>query len=232
MTSYVRRMRPVERARELVSRWVADLRGATLVQFVVVLPAFVLVAIGMWSLFTVYSAKQTLCEAVWEASRYLQVESHQFPDEWEYPKKWEEIAVEIINEELPSNQLTRLERLDIDDVTISPSIQRRRSKEMKEVTWENVEQDWFFIDARTTITNPLAVFVDGKADNGHLLVHCKVTGFFESPPIGPTPGVSGPSRPPNCPPIIPICSPGPPPTAPPPGSTPAPTPTCPPCRPR
>jgi hypothetical protein len=211
-------------------RWAADLRGATLVQFTVVLPVFVLVSIGLWALFTVYSAQQTLCEAVWQASRYLQVEGPEFePEVYPYPDAWETIAAEIIQTELYSNAMTKIE---LDGVEITPPQQRRQEKEMDEVTWENVTQDWFFVHATATISNPLAVFVEGAADGNRLLLQCKGTGFFESPPIGPTPGGgSGGSRPPNCPPKPPICTPGPEPTfcA---GCTPTPVPTCPPCRPR
>ncbi len=198
-------------------------------QFTVVLPVFALLAIGLWALFTVYSAQQTLCEGVWQASRYLQVEGPQFEQEsMPYPAYWEDVAEEIIQTELYSNAMTEVK---LKDVTITPPQVRRQNKEMSEVTRENVEMDWFFVHATANITNPLAVFVEGAGEGNSLLLQCKATGFFESPPIGPTPGAAGPSLPGNCPPRPPICTSGPPPTECV-GCTETPVPTCPPCRPR
>jgi len=222
----------------LARRWQADLRGGSLVQFVAILPVLVLVVIGMWALFTVYSAQQTLCEAVYEASRYLQVEGPQFNQQGgdpagysSYPDEWELLATEIINEELRSNTMTRLGPITPDDVEITPPQMRRDAKEMDEITWENVEMDWFFIHAQATITNPLALWVDGRGEGNSLLIQCKGTGFFESPPIGPSPGPGQGGKPINCPPRPPICTPGPKPTDCP-VCTPTPVPTCLPCRPR
>ena len=52
-----------------------------MVQFIAILPVLILVTIGMWSLFQVYSAQQTLCEGTWQAARYLQVEGPYFDED-------------------------------------------------------------------------------------------------------------------------------------------------------
>ena len=102
--------------RATLAAWARDLRGATVVQFAVVLPVLVLLFFGTWSLYTVYSAHQTLCEATWEASRYLQVESPMFPSpdddttgEFCYTSGWENIAAQIINTSLVNNRLVSMD---------------------------------------------------------------------------------------------------------------------------
>lgn len=216
--------RRLARPGRLARRWRADLRGATLVQFAAVLPVFVLVVIGLWSLFIVYSAQQSLCEAVWEASRYLQVEGPVFEDSVLYPQDWQDIALHIVNEELASNRVTKLGPLLPDDLEISPQSQRRSPQDMSEVTWDEVTNNWFFISAQAAITNPLGALVSGAGENNQLVIRCKGLGFFEGPPIGPTPGPQSANRPVKCPPVPPICTVGPPPL------TPEPTLECP-CRP-
>jgi hypothetical protein len=209
-------------------RWVADRRGAALVQFVVVLPILILVVMGLFSVFTAYSARYTLCESVWEATRYLQVEGPQFdPTVITYPAGWEDIATTIINNELASNRMSDL-RVERSAVVVTPPQQRLSPKEMSEVRAENVDNNWFFIKATAYITNPLGVLIEGVGEGGKLAVTCKGTGFFEGPPIGPTPGPGSEGQRHDCPPQR-MCTAGPPPTecA---ACTPTPEPTCPPCK--
>ncbi len=210
------------------TRWRADVAGASLVQFIVVLPVFVLVVVGLWSMFQVYSAQQTLCEAVWESSRYLQVEGPLLdPDIYPYPHGWERMAVGIINTELRSNAAIEIGPLTEGDVSITPPDARQAPQNTIDVTAENVNNSWFFVQAKTVITNPLAIFVPGTAPGGGLNLTCKGTGFYEGPPLAPTKEQGG-IRP--CPPPNERC------TRPPPGPTVTPTecadpPCCPVCRP-
>lgn len=198
-------------------------------QFVLVLPILILVVLALYAIFMAYAARSNLCTAVWEAARYLQVEGPLLAQEGQpdpYPSEWQRIAFDIINSELRSSTMSSMQLRDVNDVTIWPPTARRSSKEMYEITAENVEQDWFFVRATVTISNPLAVLVQGLGERGGIKLSCQGTGFFESPPIGPTPG-GGPSQPRfvNCPPVG-LCTPGP-------ESTPdprTPTPTCPPCK--
>jgi hypothetical protein len=219
------------RAWRLAGRWRRDESGASLVQFIVVLPVLALVVVGLWSLFQVYGAQQTLCEAVWESSRYLQVEGPVLdPVVYPYPTGWEQLALGIINTELKSNAVMKVGPLTQDQVVISPNTARMSPQEMSEVRPENVSNNWFFVRASTTISNPLAIFVPGAGPGGALKLTCKGTGFFEGPPIGPTSGPGRPDR--KCPLPAKICTPikpGPPPPTPtacPPGD-----PCCPVCRP-
>src|SRR6187551_2781641 len=109
------------RLRQLLWRVRHDTTGAALVQFVVVLPVFVLIVVGLWSMYQVFSAQQTLCDAVWESSRYLQVEGPLLDDNiYAYPDGWQNLALGIINTELKSNASVNLGPLIDGDVVISP----------------------------------------------------------------------------------------------------------------
>jgi len=175
--------------RLLFARWRDDRRGATLVQFIAVLPVFALIIIGMWSLFIAYSAQQTLCEAVWAASRYLQVEGPRMPeDQYPYPTGWEDVATTIINSELKSNVVSSMYPIDRADVKVFPPNARMSPQDMSEVSPENVPNNWFFVRATRPITNPLGMFFPGKGEDGSLKIACQGGGFFEGPPIGPSPG--------------------------------------------
>jgi hypothetical protein len=165
-----------------------DESGAALVQFIVVLPVFVLIVIGLWAMFQVFSAQQTLCEAVWESSRYLQVEGPRFPDEdpYLYPEGWEQVAVDIINTELKSNANIPVGPLLPDDVEISPDAKPISPQDSQSVSADNVPNNWFFVQASTVISNPLAILVPGTAPGGGLKLTCKGTAFYEGAPVGPT----------------------------------------------
>ncbi len=206
-----------------------DHRGDALVQFVLVLPVLVLVVLALYAVFMAYAARSTLCTAVWEAARYLQVEGPMkavqgMPDP--YPSEWQRIAYDVINSELKSSTMSTIPLRDLNDGTVGPPRARRSNKEMYEITPENVEQDWFFVRATVYISNPLAFMIQGLGAGNTIKVTCQGTGFYESPPIGPTPGGGrGVQKPPFCPPVG-ICTPGP-------EFTPdprTPTPTCPPCK--
>jgi hypothetical protein len=214
----------------VLRRWVADRSGATLVQFVMVLPILVLVLLALFSVYSLYSARQSLCEAVYESARYLQVEGPLLAKEDQpdpYPEQWRQIAFDIINSELKSNTMSYMHVSDLGDVEVNPPQARRKNKEMDEVTAENVALDWFFVRATVYITNPLGFLIEGLGDKNRLKLSCQGTGFYEIQPIGPTPGAGGPSlgKAVKCPPV-PLCTPGLPPTE----DPDVPTPTCPPCR--
>jgi hypothetical protein len=210
--------------------WWRDVQGAALVQFLTVLPVLVLVIIGIWALYGAYSAQQTLCEATWQATRYLTVEGPQLKDQdYPYPAAWAQIATDIINTELKSSMTIPIKPIDVSQVEISPNTKPNSPQDMPEVRADNVPNNWFFVKASTTITNPLAVFVPGQGPDGTLALSCKRTGYFEGQPLSPTQGPAKGRKPPckKCP-IPKKCTPGPQPTVDP-NSTPE---DCPcPCRP-
>jgi hypothetical protein len=171
----------------LAGRARRDEGGAALVQFIAVLPVFVLIVVGLWSMYQVFSAQQTLCDAVWESSRYLQVEGPRLDENiYPYPAGWEQLAIGIINTELKSNAAIEIAPMLPGDVHISPDQKPVSPQESLEVTADNVLNNWFFVQARTHITNPLAIFVPGTGPGGTLNLTCKTTAFYEGPPVGPT----------------------------------------------
>jgi hypothetical protein len=178
--------------RHVLGRVRRENEGASLVQFIVVLPVFVLVVMGLWAMFQTFSAHQTLCEAVQEASRYLQVEGPLLDENlYPYPAGWETLAIGIVNQELKSNAAIQVGPIAAGDLDISPDDPRTSPQDSQDVSAENVPNNWFFIRASTVITNPLAIFVPGTGPGGGLKLTCKGTGFFEGPPIAPTKQVEG-----------------------------------------
>jgi Flp pilus assembly protein TadG len=190
---------------EVYRRWNADLRGASLVQFVVVLPVFVVIVVGLYAVFTVMSARDTLCEATYEASRYLQVEGPHFstdnPDFDEYPADWIRVATDIINQELASRTHTELYPVLSSDVSIDPPNLRNSPKDTIEVR-DNpigvVENAWFTVKVTKAITNPMGAMLGTDPGLATIKLSCKATGFFEGPPIGPTKPGSGGGGPNRC----------------------------------
>ena len=217
-------------ARCMCRRWWADLRGAAAVQFIAVLPVFILLVIGLWALFSVYSARDALCDATREASRYLQVEGPRFPDDYAYPDDWAREAADIMNHELRAHTWYELTPVSAADVAILPVEQRRSPQDMSEVSVDELENNWFFVRVTREITNPVAIFLPDSEGTTTMQLSCSSGGVYEGKPIGPT---QGPARGPGeqCPPAPP-CTPGPPP----PTDTPCPPgqlceEPCPPCEP-
>jgi hypothetical protein len=198
--------------RRLARRWRADVRGAAAVQFIAVLPVFILLVFGMWSLFQLYSAQQTLCEAVNKAQRYLQVEGPWFPEDVVYPDGWVPYATEIINSELKSNAMTPMQ-VTPDQVQFFPPDQRRAPKDQSEVE-TSVPNAWFHLRATVAISGALGAIANlfDESHTGDVVVTCQSTGFYEEPPLKSTDNAK-PAPPPNCPPVPP-CTPGPPPPSP------------------
>lgn len=187
-------LRRREVAAVLLHRWRQDHSGATLVQFIVVLPVFVVVMMGLYSVFTVMSSRDMLCQAAWEASRYLQVEGPHFPDAepaYAYPDGWEAIAREIVNQELTSRTYSTL--YPVDKVDISPDIQRSSPKDSLSVSAAEVDNGRFEVQVSKAITNPMAIMMGIDPGLAKINLTCRVGGFYEGPPVGPTNTGRGPS---------------------------------------
>lgn len=192
-------------AMTLFHRWRADRSGATLVQFIVVLPVFVVVIMGLYAVFTVMSSRDMLCQAAWEASRYLQVEGPHFPDgepAYAYPDGWEAIAREIVNQELTSRTYASL--YPVDKVDISPDIHRSSPKDSLSVTAAEVDNGRFEVQVSKAITNPMGIMLGIDPGLEKINLTCRVGGFYEGPPVGPTDTGRGPT---GCDPPRLVCEP-------------------------
>lgn len=76
-----------------------DRRGsADLIQFVLILPIFVLIFYGFFEVWRLVSVKQSLHAGTYQAARYLSVNN----DRWRYDRA---MAVEIVHRELENNGL-------------------------------------------------------------------------------------------------------------------------------
>jgi len=78
-------------------------RGSTLIQFVLVLPLFLVLIFGSFAVWKVVSAKQSLISGTYQAARYLSVEGRYL----DYPGEWQYAAGVIIVRELENNSLLR-----------------------------------------------------------------------------------------------------------------------------
>jgi len=205
-------LRRLLRPRELLRDWRSDRRGAAAVQFVAVLPVFLLLVFGIWSMFQLYSAQQTLCEALGKAQRYLQVEGPYFPKDVTYPDGWVPYATDIINSELKSNAMTPMQ-IGPQDVEFFPPRPRMAPKEQSEVEF-SVPNAWFHIRATAEISGALGAMASLFDENrtGNVRVTCQTVGFYEEPPLRSTDNAQPGATRVRCPPIPPQCTPGPRPT--------------------
>jgi hypothetical protein len=189
--------------------WWHDRRGAAAVQFIAVLPVFALIVIGFWAFYSIYSARDALCDATDEAREYLQVEGPRFSEDILYPDGWEGVAQQVLESELRSHQWYELVPVEPSDVYIWPDTARRSPEDMSEVSVDELQNNLFFVRVTKSITNPVAIFMPDAEGNLRrtLQISCQSVGFFEGDPIGPTPGPGG--QRPRCPPVGP-CTQGPP----------------------
>lgn len=167
----------------------ADLRGATLVQFIAVLPVFVLMIYGAWSVSVVMGAHTTLCEAAHESARYLQVEGPRFPDDdpnYAYPDGWRRVAFQIAQPELQSHKRLREAAFQETNITIWPAIKPVAPTGPDQVSPELVTSSLFTVRVDAEIANPLYLWFDGLGAAGKLAMRCQATGFFEGPPFRTT----------------------------------------------
>lgn len=195
----------------IARRWRADVAGAAAVQFIVVLPIFIVVVFGLYGLFSVMSSRDILCESTYEAARYLQVEGPQFPDDpyYAFPDGWQREATDIINQELASRTLTDLYPVQLADVVIGSDAGKPDSPEDPvelASDWQNlVPRSMFWIKVTKSIANPLGMMLGTDPGLGQIKLTCTSTGFWEGPPIGPTnPADAGPGR---CPEPVNRCDP-------------------------
>jgi hypothetical protein len=101
---------PAEALSKGLRDWVLDQRGSTLIQFVLVLPLFLIMVFGSFAVWKVVSAKQSLVSGTYQVARYLSVEGRYldyYPDPDYYPDDWEDVARIIIVRELENNSLLR-----------------------------------------------------------------------------------------------------------------------------
>lgn len=178
---------PSTARRALASLW-GDLRGATLVQFVAILPVFVLLIFGATAVSNVMGAHATLCEAAHESARYLQVEAPRFPPDDEgyaYPDGWRRVAFGIAQTEIQSHKALRESVFDQSHITIWPS-QKPVAPAGPDYDASRVTSSLFTVRVDAQIPNPLYLWFDGLGADSKLALTCQATGFFEDAPFRTT----------------------------------------------
>jgi len=176
-------------ARRELARLRRDLRGATLVQFIAILPVFVLLIYGATAVAEVMGAHATICEAAHESARYLQVEAPRFPDDdpnYAYPDGWRRVAFGIAQSEIQSHRRLRDSVFQEANITIWPSIKPVAPSGPDQVSRELVTSSLFTVRVSAEMPNPMLLWFDGAGAGGGLSLSCQSTGFFEDVPFRTT----------------------------------------------
>ena len=215
----------LRKVRGLAGRWQADRSGASLVQFVAVLPAFVVIEYGTYTVWSVMNSRDRLCNAAWQAARYLQVEGPRFPEESRYPEDWAAVALDFLKEEAAGSELLASQTLDLDNVLIWPPAgngphgEPQPPASSEDSTADAVNDAQFAVRFTVDMPHPFPRFWAGKPDEtevetearAHLTLTCQRFAYVEVPPFKATAAARGRDCP-RCNDDPPECPPGPTPT--------------------
>lgn len=188
----------------LIRGWREDRSGATLIQFVAVLPAFILLVYGTYVVWEVMSARDRLCNAAWQASRYLQVEGPRFPEGTVFPDDWAKVALDFLKEEAAGSQLLSDQTLDLTNVVVwgRTGDVPHAPGSPEESTVDAVEPAQFAVRFTVDLPHPFPrmwakpdATPEEEAARGRLKLTCQRFGFAEDPPFKAT-EAGGPSCPP------------------------------------
>lgn len=145
-----------------------DERGDTIIQFVLVLPLFLILIFGSYEVWKLVHLKQSLEAATIQAARYLSMEGPFFLDE--YPDGWRQrayviIARELVNEPLLQNASARLEV----DVGTKFALGRPecpgRDATRARYALDRAERAQFAVYSRLEFPSPFRIPLVGTAEN-------------------------------------------------------------------
>ena len=167
--------------------WVWGQRGSALIQFVLVLPLFLILIFGSFAVWKVVSAKQSLVSGTYQAARYLSVEGRfldYYPDPDDYLDDWEDVARIIVISELENNSLLR----PLPQPIISfdrPSRPQCPKEDAINDPMTHLEDALFTVQAEITLPWPVRIpFLDPET----ITLVEKRTSYIECKPIfGPAP---------------------------------------------
>ena len=177
--------------------WVSDQRGSPLIEFVLVLPLFLILVFGSFAVWKIVSAKQSLASGTYQAARYLSVEGRYLdyaPDLDDDPDDWQDAARIIITSELENNSLLR--PLPQPVITIEPPSRpecpRQRCMEDRYAV-DCLLDALFTVRAEITLPQPVRIPFLGSET---ITLEEKRTSYIECGPIlGPTPTPTPPPTP-------------------------------------
>lgn len=137
-----------------------DDRGSTMIQFVLVLPVFLVLVFGSYELWKLVHLKQSLEAATIQAARYLSVEGRfldNYPDDWQ-ASAWTIIARELANESLLRDEIASAElQVEVDSRLGGrpdcPGEDSRRAR----LARRRAEQAQFFVRSRLQVSSPIRI---------------------------------------------------------------------------
>jgi len=200
--SEVKGMKPLTQSRTKprtggLGAWVLDQRGSPLIEFVLVLPLFLILIFGSFVVWKIVSAKQSLASGTYQAARYLSVEGGDLdyaPDLDDDPDDWQDAARVIIVRELENNSLLRpLPQLAITiEPPSRPECPRQRCTEDRYAV-DCLLDALFTVRAEITLPQPVRIpFLDSET----ITLEEKRTSYIECGPIlRPTPTPTLPPAP-------------------------------------
>ena len=172
-----------------VRDWVLDQRGSPLIEFVLVLPLFLILIFGSFVVWKIVSAKQSLASGTYQAARYLSVEGRYLdyaPDLDDDPDDWQDAARVIIVRELGNNSLLR--PLPQPVVTIEPPVRPQcPPDDAVRTPMPHLKRALFTVRAKITLPWPVRIpFLETITET--ITLEEKRTSYIECGPIfGPTP---------------------------------------------
>jgi len=148
-----------------------DERGDAIIQFVLVLPIFIILVFGSYEIWKLVHIKQTLEDATIEAARYLSVEGHyldSFPADWESRARFiiaQELANEpILQDELGSVKLTVTVESRLGGRASEPDCPGEDSRRAFQAV-RRVEHAQFAVHSQLQLPSPIRIPLVGTADN-------------------------------------------------------------------
>lgn len=145
-----------------------DQRGSTIIQFLLVLPIFIMLIFASYEIWKLVHLKQSLEAATIQATRYLSVEGLYFLDE--YPDGWRRRAYAIVADELANEPLLQDEPVEL-WVDVGTRFRYGRpqcpGEEAKRASMavNRAERAQFAVHSRLQIPSPLRIPLVATADN-------------------------------------------------------------------
>lgn len=165
-----------------------DERGNTIIQFVLVLPIFIILVFGSYEIWKLVHLKQSLEAATIQASRYLSVEGPFLMDEPPgYPESWRQRAWDIIASELANEPLLQDQPPALDVVIAEPRFGRPQCPDddatQAATALAEANEAQFALQSQLHIPSPLRIPLVGTAEN--LVLTEKHWHYLECAPIPP-----------------------------------------------
>lgn len=148
-----------------------DDRGDAIVQFVLVLPIFIILMLGSYEVWKMVHFKQSLEAATIEATRYLSLEGLYLATESPgYPLSWQQRAWNIVYQELENEPLLK-DELSPEQLSVSVDAPYGRPDCPGSESWrtslavDRAEHAQFRVSSSLQISSPVRIPLVGTAEN-------------------------------------------------------------------